>query len=98
MRVALGMSRNATKVDSRLVSRKVPFPFSECQNRVFLKQLLKSKIERWEQHPTLIVDHLGYAYQLSFCCGSLWRYILNFVVVPADFAGSGVVLHFRGKK
>jgi hypothetical protein len=97
--MALGMSRNATKVDSRLVSRKVPFPFLECRNRIFfVKQLPIREIERWEQHPTLIVDHLRYAYQLSFCCGSLWRYILNLAQVLADFAGSRVVLHFSGKK
>jgi hypothetical protein len=41
---------------------------------------------------------LRYAYQLSFCCGSLRRYFLNFVQVSADFVGTGVVLHFSAKK
>jgi hypothetical protein len=36
-------------------------------------------------------------YELLFHCGSLWSYILNFAQAPADFVGTGVVLHFSAK-
>jgi hypothetical protein len=89
------MVRNATEADFRFVPRKVLFPFLERQNQFFVKQLPKREIESWEKHPTLIVDHLGYAHEASFCCGSLRRYILNFVQAPA---GTAMVLHFSAKK
>jgi hypothetical protein len=36
MHVDLGMARNATEANFHFVPQKVRFPFSECQNRVFL--------------------------------------------------------------
>jgi hypothetical protein len=41
---------------------------------------------------------MGYAYQLSFHCGNLRRYILNFVEATTDFAGTRVGLHFSSNK
>jgi hypothetical protein len=41
---------------------------------------------------------MGYAYELSFHCGSLWGLFLDFAQVSADFAGTGVNLHFSAKK
>jgi hypothetical protein len=36
----------------------------------FVKWLSKHEIESWAQHPTYIIDHLRYTYQLSFRCGT----------------------------
>jgi hypothetical protein len=88
--VAIEMVRNAREADFRFVPQKVLFPFSEYKKlSFFVKQLPKREIKRWAQHPTYIIDHLGYAYQLLFHCGNLWWYLLNFAQARADFGGSG---------
>jgi hypothetical protein len=66
--------------------KKTPFSiFGVPKLDFFVKQLPKRKIKIWENTPHKIVDHLGYEYQLSFRCGSLRRYILNFAQAPTDF-------------
>jgi hypothetical protein len=52
MRVALRMARIAMEADLRFVPRKVLFPFLECQNCFFVRQLPKQQIKSWTQHPT----------------------------------------------
>jgi hypothetical protein len=46
------MARNATKTNFRFVPRKVLFPFSECQNRIFCEAAIEMRIETWAQHLT----------------------------------------------
>jgi hypothetical protein len=41
---------------------------------------------------------MGYAYELLFYYGNLWGLFLDFAQVSADFAGTGVVLHFSAIK
>jgi hypothetical protein len=91
------MERNATTADFFFLSMKSAFSiFRIPKSGFFVRQLLKSEIESWAQHPTQIVDHLGCAYQFSLVPANLRGNILDFVQAPADSVGTGVGLHYSG--
>jgi hypothetical protein len=85
------------EADFCFVPQKVFFYFWSAKIGVFCEAAIETRNRKLGKTPHINSRPLGYAYQLSFCCGSLQRYIFNFVQSPIDFGGTGVVLHFSAK-